>query len=198
MSIVFGVKRFLYGRQFAIVSDHKPIQYLLSESCGVPAMASARLQRWALILGTYQYTISYRPVEKMANADGLSRLPLPESPASGEVPLAGEVVCLLQSLQSSPITAEQIRQWELVAKGWNENSDEQLAPYQKKKDELSLLDGCVLRGNRVVVPSMGRGPVLDLLHDGHPGIVKMKGIARQVVWWPSIDGNLTLKVQQCK
>ena len=212
MAIVFGVKRFhqyLYGRQFAIVSDHKPLQYLLSESRGVPVMASARLQRWALILGAYQYTISYRPGEKMANADGLSRLPLPESPASAEVPLPGEVVCLLQTLQSSPITAEQIRQWttkdpilsrvrELVAKGWNENSDEQLAPYQKKKDELSLLDGCILRGNRVVVPAAGRARVLDLLHDGHPGIVKMKSIARQVVWWPGIDADLTSKVQQCE
>ena len=104
-------------------------------------MVSARLQRWALILGTYQYTISYQPGEKMANADGLNKLPLPESPASAEVPLPGEVVCLLQTLQSSPITAEQIRQWTskdpilswvrgLVAKGWNENSDEKLAPYQ--------------------------------------------------------------------
>ena len=214
MAIVFGVKRFhqyLYGRQFAIISDHKPLQYLLSESRGVPVMASARLQQWALILSAYQYTISYWTGEKMANADadGLSRLPLPESPASAEVPLPGEVVCLLQTLQSSPITAEQIRQWtskdpvlsrvrELVAKGWNENSDEQLVPYQKKKDELSLLDGCIRRGNRVVVPAMGRAQVLDLLHDGHPGIVKMKGIARQVVWWPGIDGDFTLKVQQCE
>ena len=114
--------------QFCVMcSDHKPLQYLLSESRGVPVMASARLQRWALILGAYQYTISYRPGE-MANADGLSRLPLPESPASAKVPFPGEVVCLLQTLQSLPITAEQIRQWttkdpilsrvrELVAKG---------------------------------------------------------------------------------
>ena len=47
MATAFGVKRFhqyLYGRQFAIVSDHKPLQYLLRESQGVPVMASARLQ----------------------------------------------------------------------------------------------------------------------------------------------------------
>ena len=71
---------------------------------------------------------------------------------------------------------------ELVAKGWNGNSDEQLAPYQKKKDELSLLDECILRGNRVVVLAMGRAQVLDILRDGHPGNIKMKGITRQVVW----------------
>ena len=56
LAIIFGVKRFhhyLYGRPFAIVSDHKPLQYLLSESRAVPTMASARLQRWALLLSAY-------------------------------------------------------------------------------------------------------------------------------------------------
>ena len=57
---------------------------------------------------------------------------------------------------------------------------------------------CVLRGNKVVIPKAGRPKVMDLLHDGHPGIVKMKCIARQVVWWPGIDGDLTTKVQQCE
>ena len=55
LAIVFGVKRFhqyLFGRQFSIVSDHKPLQYLLSENKAVPVMASARLQRWALILSS--------------------------------------------------------------------------------------------------------------------------------------------------
>ena len=170
-------------------------------------MASARLQRWALILSAYQYTISYRPGEKLANADGLSRLPLPASPLN--VPLPGEVVFLLQTLQSSPITAETIKHWidkdpilsrvrNLVAKGWNGHADSQLKPYWERKDKLSVLDGCVPRGNRVVIPRAGRERVMDLLHDGHPGIVKMKGIARQVVWWPGIDGDLTAKVQQCE
>ena len=39
LAIVFGVKRFhqfLFGRKFAIVSDHKPLQYLLSEDKAIP------------------------------------------------------------------------------------------------------------------------------------------------------------------
>ena len=80
-AIMFGVKRFhqyLYGRKFSIVSYHKPLQYLLNENKAVPAMASARLQRWALTLSAYHHTISCRPGEKIANSDGLSRLPLPK------------------------------------------------------------------------------------------------------------------------
>ena len=47
LAIVFGVKKFhnyLYGRQFSIVTDHKPLIHLFSENQSIPAMASARLQ----------------------------------------------------------------------------------------------------------------------------------------------------------
>ena len=90
MAIVFGVKRFhqyLYGRKLSILSDHKPLQYLLSEKKGIPTMVSARLQRWVLMLSAYQYTIGYKPGDQQANADALSRLPLPDKPE--EVPLPG-------------------------------------------------------------------------------------------------------------
>ena len=39
LSIVFGVKcfhQYLYGRKFSILSDHKPLQYLLGEKKGFP------------------------------------------------------------------------------------------------------------------------------------------------------------------
>ena len=210
LAIIYGVKRFhhyLYGRKFAISSDHKPLQYLLSEARAVPVMASARLQRWAQLLGAYQYTITYRPGERLANADGLSRLPLPQVPEKTSTPV--EIISLLQTLQSSPITADHIKKWtdkdpilsrvrNFVSKGWKDTCEDALSPYWQRKDELSLLDGCVLWGNRVVIPVVGRDQVLHLLHDGHPGITKMKSIARQVVWWPSMDSDLTRKVQTCE
>ena len=159
LAITFGVKRFhqyIYGRKFSIVSDHKPLQYLLNENKAIPAMASARLRRWALTLSAYQYSISYRPGEKIANADGLSRLPLPDTPREAKVP--AEVVLLLETLQASPISAKQIRKWTdrdpllsrvrtFVMKGWREESEDALAPYQQRKDELSTIDDCVLWGN---------------------------------------------------
>ena len=75
LSIVFGVKHFhqyLYGRKFIILSDHKPLKYLLGETRGIPAMASARIQRWALMLSAYNYELCYKPGVDHANADGLS------------------------------------------------------------------------------------------------------------------------------
>uniref|UniRef100_A0A1X7V2J4 Reverse transcriptase RNase H-like domain-containing protein n=1 Tax=Amphimedon queenslandica TaxID=400682 RepID=A0A1X7V2J4_AMPQE len=72
LAIVFGVKKFhsyTYGHKFVICSDHKP---LFNETKPVPFMASARLQRWALTLSTYQYSIKYKPGHEIANADALS------------------------------------------------------------------------------------------------------------------------------
>lgn len=74
LAIIFAVKRFhqyLSGRPFTIYSDHQPLKYLFSESRQVPVMAASRIQRWALTLSAYQYTIQYRPGFKMANADAL-------------------------------------------------------------------------------------------------------------------------------
>lgn len=79
LAVVFGVKKFhsyLYGRHFTIYSDHQPLRHLFSESRGVPTMAAASIQRWALTPGAYEYNIKYCPGKDMANADALSRLPL--------------------------------------------------------------------------------------------------------------------------
>ena len=75
LAIVFGVKHFhqyLFGRHFMIKSDHKPLQHLLGERKGVPAMASARVQRWALTLSAYNYTVQYVPGKDNANANVFS------------------------------------------------------------------------------------------------------------------------------
>ena len=112
LAIVFGVKKFnqyLLGRKFKIYSDHKPLQHLFSESRPVPAMASGRIQRWALTLGAYDYTICYKPGKHQANADSLSHLPLPESPR--EVATPGEIVFIMETLQGTPVDAAKIRRW---------------------------------------------------------------------------------------
>ena len=209
LAIVFGVKKFhgyLLGRKFVIHSDHKPLQYLFSETRPVPPLASARIQRWALTLSAYDYTISYKPGERHANADLLSRLPLPETPA--EVPTPPEIILMMETLQGTPVSAKNIRQWtdrdpllsrvrNLVLQGWHDVEDEEILPFNRRKQELSVQDGCVLWGSRVVVPQAGRAKVLEELHDGHPGVSRMKSLARGVVWWPGIDQQLEEKVKGC-
>ena len=56
-------------------SDHKPLKYLFSETHLIPVMGALRIQRWSLLLSSYEYEIEYRPGSKVANVDALSRLP---------------------------------------------------------------------------------------------------------------------------
>ena len=170
-------------------------------------MASARIQRWALTLSAYDYRIIYKPGKEHANADLLSRLPLPDTIT--DVPLPGETILLIETLQRSPVTAEQVRSWtdtdpvlarvrNLVQKGWSEATEDSLKPYYQRRDELSVQDGCLLWGCRVIIPTAGRAEILNELHDGHPGVSRMKGIARSVVWWPGIDAEIQEKVSKCE
>ena len=184
-------------------SDHRPLQHIFGETRPVPHMALARLQRWALILGAYDYSINYKPGSSHNNVDMLSRLPLPESPP--DIPLPGETTLLLEQLQPSPITAGQIKKWtnqdpilsrvrNYVLQGWHRSHNEQTEPC---REELSIQDGCLLRGSRVVVAPAGRETVLKLLHEGHPGVSRMRSLARSYVWWPHIDKDIDLVVNTC-
>ncbi|CAB1435234.1 unnamed protein product [Pleuronectes platessa] len=48
-------------------------------------MASPRIQRWAVTLAAYEYTIFYKADRDHTNADALSRLPLEVTLWNGEV-----------------------------------------------------------------------------------------------------------------
>lgn len=101
------VKKFhdylLFGWKFQIRTNYKPLQHLFDEH---HPQASARIQWWALTLSAYNYAISYKPGNEHANADSLSRLPL-GGPLK-DPPQPAELVFLMDTLQASPVTPQNI------------------------------------------------------------------------------------------
>lgn len=208
LAIVFGVKRFhdyIYGREFTLVTDNKPLALILGPKNGIPTIAAARLQRWAVILSAYQYEVLCKRSEDNANADALSRLPLKTD--SSDMADVAATFNVLQ-LERCPVNAESLREAgkqdpvyssavQHTLSGWTEETEDDLQPYFKRKWELSVQDGCLLWGRRVVIPSSCRKRVLDELHAGHSGIVKMKAVARLHVWWPSIDHDIEERARGC-
>ena len=83
------------------------LQHLLDASEGIQSLASAHMQCWALTLGDYNYSIEYKPGSSPGNADGLSRIPLPDAPSKILVP--NETILAMDMLTSLPIRAQQIK-----------------------------------------------------------------------------------------
>ena len=52
-------------------------------------------------------------------------------------------------------------------------------------------------GARIVVPPKGIDTLLKELHETHPGIVKMKALARSYIWWPGLDTEIEMCVNDC-
>ena len=117
--MIFGIKKFhqyLYGQKFKIFTDHKPLLGLFKADIALPAMASPRIQRWALILAAYDYELVYREGSKDGNVDGLSRLPLSDTVV--EVPVPGETILLMDRLEALPVYADVIADWTASDQGW--------------------------------------------------------------------------------
>ena len=85
----------------------------------------------------------------------------------------------------------------MVLQGWQNSDSEELRPYQTRQNELSVHQGCILWGTRVIIPPRGREKLVEELHESHPGICRMKSLARAYVWWPRMDRDLENKVRAC-
>ena len=210
LAVIFGVTRFrqyLWGRRFTLVTDNKPLSTILGPKTQLPAMAAARIQRWALTLAAYTYDVTYRKSSDIPLADFLSRLPYTSKTSdTGEDEASAYFVESLENLQ--PLKAENVRLAtgrdpglaevsRYIRTGWPARVSGELQPFCSKKEELTIVNGCIFWGARVVIPMQLQSRVLEELHDSHPGITRMKTLARSHVWWPKIDRDVEDVVKQC-
>lgn len=68
--------------------------------------------------------------------------------------------------------------------------DHTFAPFKSKRDGLTTQQGCILWGTRVDVLSSLQEKVLQEVHDTHPGMSRMKALARSYVRWPNSDSDI--------
>lgn len=83
---------------------------------------------------------------------------------------------------------------------WPSNTNQSFAPYYNQRNDLAVVDGCLVWGRRVVIPQVFRQQLLEELHSNHLGMSRMKSLARSYLWWPQLNTeieNMAQNGQQC-
>ena len=65
------------------------------------------------------------------------------------------------------------------------------------QNELTIQNGLLLKGVRLVIPTCIRLAMLDKLHEVHQGVVRCRSLAQSSVWWPGLSRQLEELVRSC-
>ena len=209
LAVTFGLERFhqyTYGRKVIVQSDHKPLEIIAKKNMH---QAPKRLQRLILRLQTYDVQIIYHPGNKMYIADTLSRAYLPAT-KEDEKQVEMEQVNLLDHLPIAKPLLEKLKQCtaddhmmqELhatVMNGWPMRQDVQssVTPYFHIRDELSISEGLIFRGERVVIPKSMRKGMIERLHSSHLGENSCLKRARECLYWPNMNSEVKDYIKKC-
>ena len=191
LACVFGALRFhtyLYGKPFLIESDHRPLEMISRKNL---TAAPARLQRMLLRLQRYDYQITYKPGKEMTLPDSLSRLP--KGGQDAEIDLNVKV-CFVQfstqklnELREATITDPTLNLlMKYIVNGFPEKQRDihsDVRCYWPFRDELSLENGIILKGEQTVIPESLRKCYLEMIHTVHQGITRCQQRARSCVYW---------------
>ena len=163
-----------------VKTDHRPLEQIHKKNL---MQAPPRLQRMPLRLQPYDCVVKYLPGREMVTADALSRL----SPLD-EFEVSDMNVKVHHLIRITPAKMEEFKQETAkdetlqllsrqVIQGWPDSGKKivpALKQYWPLRDDISVEDGLILLGSRVIVPESLRGNILQQIHGGHFGIEKCK------------------------
>ena len=88
----------------------------------------------------------------------------------------------------------------IITQGWPERRADvasQLQVYFPFREELSIQDGVVFKGEGIVVPSSLRQCMMDKVHASHLGIQGCLRRAKEAFYWPGIYKQITEFISRC-
>nr|VZI10862.1 unnamed protein product [Spirometra erinaceieuropaei] len=213
--VVKTVQELLYGRNFTLLTGHKPLLSIFGSKKGISVYSASRLQRWATIHVSYDFDIRYCRTTDFGQADALSRLIGNKQEPKEDTVIAAIAIeddvrrQLSDAIRGIPVTAADIRHsteqdpvlrqaityvqtyWSTTALAGD------LRQLFLRRVSLSVVDSCLMFVDSVVIPSSFWPTVLRQFHTAYPGISRMKSTARKFACWPGIDGDIDDLVRRC-
>jgi len=206
LAVVWAVDRlrqFLYGREFVLRTDHLALKGIFSGKS--KKGHSARVNRWASKIMEYKFTVEYIKGSSNLVCDALSRFPCEHAVNPDEFNFSVALIYDNKSITYSELK-EATKEDQLlttiktlIANNWQQISpfSNELLPFSRVKDELSINEGVVLRGDKIIIPTSLQDRLLRLAHTSHMGIAKTKSRIRQNYWWPEMDKQIEEFVRDC-
>ena len=162
----------------------------------------------------FQFTISHVPGKDLTIADALSRAPV-SAPSADDKFLQQETTAyvdfVVRHLPATERRLAEIRECqksdracqhmvEFCQSGWPEKNalPAEVKPYYTVAAELTVQEGLLLRGSRIVIPPPLRKTLLNKIHCGHQGITKCRELARHSIWWPGLSKQMEELIQNCR
>ena len=208
LAIVWSVKRaekFLLGRHFNIKTDHNSLEYIFGEHKCLPKHTSARIQRWAVTMTNYDYTIRYVRGKEIPHVDAMSRLNFTIEDITNINSLDEDIFwndeCGVTWMEIAQETIND-RLLRGVKHRIKENLWENCAPaekqYQKNRAALSIENNVIILGTRPVIPRTLQDKIMKTAHQAHFGMTTTKNVLRQSVWWPGMDRSIEEFIRSCE
>ena len=196
---------FLYGNEFILETDQKPLEAILSKSLN---QVTPRLQR--ILIRTFPYHFKVRYIPGLTNhvADCLSRLGFQKDSISLPKLHVNQITSQLKARSDSLHNLHLATQdhdklvilKHIIQQGWLKTIKEvptEVQKYWTLCEELMIEDGLVLKGMRITISNKNREEILKLIHDGHLGLNKCKMRAKETVYWPGINEQLEKLILNC-
>ena len=167
-----------------------------------PTQPRSGSQRIVNRMMDYDFVVEYRPGKENIS-DYTSRHPMPPHECSKfELRTTKEVRNYVNYVVtcSAPkaVTRDQVKNTteedpalqalkKYINQGWIDTNDRRTHEFRQVFHELTIVDGIVLRGDRIVVPAKLRHRMVGIAHEGHQGQVRTKQLLRAEVWFPGSD-----------
>ena len=173
---MFGLEKFhsyIYGLPtFPVETDHRPLVSIIKKNLNE---MSPRIQRMMMKMQRYDFELIYTPGKHLILADALSRAPTKNSVSTTEDDVQAHVNMVSGTLPVSDtktmqIAEETAKDTELqhvitnMQNGWATGSCPQ---FYHIRGELSVVNGLLLKQNRIVIPQDLRQDILQRIHEGH-------------------------------
>ena len=73
----------------------------------------------------------------------------------------------------------------------------ELQPWWSSRDEIANIDGIVIKGRRLIIPTSLQDKAISQLHINHRGIDKARMLACQSMYWISMNAEIEETIHSC-